>query len=82
MKEIQKQYTDLKNLDVGLVWVGHLHAVDLYKVKRRDLLLLCGLLQRSDHLVHRGRLPRARNARDIHTPAEHQTHGTQLNTAF
>lgn len=72
--------TYLQNLDIGLVRVGHLHAVDLYEAERLDLLLLCCLLQRPDHLVYCGSLPCARNARDIHTPVEHQAHGMQLNS--
>lgn len=64
--------THLQNLDVGLVRVGHLHAVDLYEVEWRDFLLFCCLLQSPHHLVHRGRLSCARYARDIHTPVEHQ----------
>lgn len=52
----------LQDLDVGLMRIRHLHAVDLDEVERRDLVHVGGVLQAAHHLVDRGGLPCARHA--------------------
>ena len=44
----------LQDLHVGLMWVRHLHPVDLNEVERRDLIQVGGVLQTAHHLVDRG----------------------------
>ena len=64
----------LQDLYVGLVRVGHLHAVDLYEAEGGDVVRVGGVLQTAHHLVHRGRLPRTGNPRDVHAPTGRRAH--------